>query len=59
LSKSKRKVPGWIDEFRKRTRLIEAIAAAYEDDCDCRVCQLLREIGEDLGEVVMRGGGRS
>ena len=59
MSKPKSRVPEWIREYRRRTMLIEAIAKAYEIECDCEVCQMIREVGDELGEVFLGGGSRS
>jgi len=40
--------PAWIAEFRRRMGMIEAISIAFEEDCDCRACNKLREIADEL-----------
>ena len=44
-------LPSWIQEFKRRTAIIDIIALAYESGCNCEVCQRLREIGEELGNL--------
>jgi len=48
-----KKIPSWLEEFKRRTLLISAIEKAYTNDCDCEVCSILREAGETLGELFM------
>jgi len=50
------KLPSWIQEFKRRTAIIEVFAMAYENDCNCLVCERLREIGEDMGQMFIGGG---
>jgi len=45
------KRPEWLDEWRKRTRIIDIIEKAYASNCDCEVCQDVRELGEEMGEL--------
>jgi len=48
--------PAWIGEFKRRTAIIDIIALAYTHNCDCEVCQRLREVGEELGNLFMPSG---
>jgi len=50
------KIPSWIQEFKRRTMIIDVFAMAYENDCDCSVCQKLREICEDMGQWFIGSG---
>jgi len=43
--------PEWVQEYRRRTKLIDIIAGVFEYDCDCRTCEQLREIAGDLGAI--------
>jgi len=45
------KRPEWLQDWRKRTRIIDVIEKAYESECDCDVCKLVREMGEEMGEL--------
>jgi len=53
VRKAQADMPGWIKEFRRRTALIEVISKAYENSCECEVCTMLRQIGNDLGNMFM------
>lgn len=43
--------PAWLEDWRKRTRIINIIEKAYENNCNCSVCELVRELGEEMGEL--------
>ena len=43
--------PEWLQDWRKRTRIIDIIEKAYESNCNCEVCQDVREMGEEMGEL--------
>jgi len=55
MSKKVASPPQWISEFKRRTAIIDIIALAYENECRCDVCQRLRDIGHELGELFMPG----
>jgi len=44
--------PTWLVEFRRRMALFDIIEMAYEDGCNCPVCEKIREFGEELGQVL-------
>jgi len=48
--------PKWLNEYRRRTSLIETIDKAFQIDCNCEVCVALREAAKDLGELFVPGG---
>jgi len=35
--------PDWILEGRKAVLIYDILAAAYEENCDCLTCQLIRQ----------------
>jgi len=43
--------PEWLKKFKKQIALIEAIDKAYEINCNCAVCQMLRKIGQEMEEI--------
>jgi len=43
--------PEWLVDFKRRIALIDIIESAFEDNCDCRVCNELRLVAEDLGKI--------
>jgi len=45
--------PKWLDEWRKRTRIIQIIEKSYELGCDCEVCKELRSLGVEM-EALMQ-----
>lgn len=46
--------PKWLDEFRKRTQLIDVIDAAFDEDVsDAEVRKLLRDAAQGLGDLFM------
>jgi len=45
--------PKWLVNFRKQTELIDVIDLAYSENCECNVCQRLRKVAIDLGELFM------
>jgi len=50
---SKRKAaekPQWLRDFRRRIALIEVMELAFDLECDCEVCQRLRNIAREMGE---------
>jgi len=53
MSKKVSSPPTWISEFKRRTAIIDIIALAYENECTCDVCQRLRDVGHELGELFM------
>ena len=42
------KKPKWLEEWKRRTRIINIIELAFETDCDCPVCEAVRELGEEM-----------
>jgi len=42
------KKPKWLEEWRKRTRIINIMELAYETDCDCPVCKALRQLANEM-----------
>ena len=42
--------PAWLKEFRRRVALIEIIDLAFELQCNCEVCQRLRNLAREMGE---------
>jgi len=42
------KKPKWLEEWKRRTRIINIIELAFETDCDCEVCRAVRELGEEM-----------
>lgn len=49
--------PPWLDEFRKRTQLIDVIDAAFDKDVsDAEVRKLLRDAAQGLGDLFMPEG---
>jgi len=50
---SKRYVkPKWIEEWRRRTRIISIIELAFEHSCDCEVCKELRDLGMEMEDMM-------
>jgi len=48
-----KELPEWIKEFRRRTRIIEIIAKAYDPDVsDAEIREELINIGEEWGEMM-------
>jgi len=43
--------PEWVQEYKRRTKLIDIIAEVFEYDCDCKTCEALREIAGELGNI--------
>jgi len=56
MSKKVASPPQWISEFKRRTAIIDIIASAYENQCSCDVCERLRDVWHELGELFMPGG---
>jgi len=50
---SKSSKPEWLEEFRRRTRIINIIERAFDDNCDCEVCRKLRDIAFELADLFM------
>lgn len=49
--------PAWLDEFRRRTLLIDVIDEAFDPDVnDKTVRDHLREAAKDLGDLFMPEG---
>jgi len=44
--------PKWIEEWRKRTRIINIIEQAFELGCDCEVCEELRDLGMEMEDMM-------
>jgi len=42
------KKPKWLEEWKRRTRIINIIELAFETDCDCPVCEAVRELGQEM-----------
>jgi len=42
------KKPKWLEEWKRRTRIINIIELAFETDCNCPVCEAVRELGEEM-----------
>jgi hypothetical protein len=45
--------PPWLDEFKRKTAIIDIIALAFDGGCDCPACQALRDTSADLGELFL------
>jgi len=43
--------PDWILDFKRRIALINLIDRSFDLDCDCEICQGLRSIAKDMGEI--------
>jgi len=50
---SKISKPEWLEEFRRRTRIINIIERAFDNNCDCEVCRELRDIAFELADLFM------
>ena len=51
------KRPVWLDEFRRRTQLIDVIDEAFDPTVDDKtVREHLKEAAQDLGELFMGPG---
>jgi len=37
------KMPDWIVEGRRAVLIYDILAAAFEENCDCSTCQLIRQ----------------
>jgi len=48
LSRKSLKKPKWLEEWKRRTRIINIIELAFETDCDCEVCEAVRELGQEM-----------
>jgi len=48
VSKRSFKKPKWLEEWKRRTRIINIIELAFETDCDCPVCEAVRELGQEM-----------
>jgi len=46
------KKPKWLEEWKRRTRIINIIELAFETDCDCPVCEAVRELGEEMESLM-------
>jgi len=44
--------PKWLEEWRRRTKIISIIERAFELGCDCEVCQMLRELGIEMEDMM-------
>ena len=42
------KKPKWLEEWKRRTRIINIIELAFETNCDCEVCRAVRQLGEEM-----------
>jgi len=42
------KKPKWLEEWKRRTRIINIIELAFDVDCDCPVCEAVRELGQEM-----------
>jgi len=52
LSKKGLKKPKWLEEWKRRTRIINIIELAFETDCDCEVCRAVRELGQEMEGLI-------
>jgi hypothetical protein len=43
-------MPRWLDEYRKRAKLMDILVKAFETNCDCEVCKMLREWAMELDQ---------
>ena len=51
------KKPAWLDEFRRRTLLIDVIDEAFDSTVDDKtVREHLKEAAQDLGDLFMAAG---
>jgi len=44
------KKPEWLVDFKRRIALIEIIDRCFEIDCNCEICQKLREFSREMGK---------
>jgi hypothetical protein len=47
------KKPPWLEEYKRKTSIIDLFNLAFDTDCNCPVCEGLRRISGDLGELFM------
>jgi len=45
-------MPRWLVEYKKRARVMDILALAFETDCDCEVCKELRKWAMELDEEI-------
>ncbi|MEM5844524.1 MAG: hypothetical protein QW841_04760 [Candidatus Aenigmatarchaeota archaeon] len=43
-------IPNWLKESLKNTLLFEFMVRAFEEKCDCKICQDLRETAKSYQE---------
>jgi len=43
--------PEWIKDFKRRIALINLIDRSFDIDCGCEICDGLRSIAKDMGEI--------
>ncbi|RLI40205.1 hypothetical protein DRO59_09820 [Candidatus Bathyarchaeota archaeon] len=42
------KKPKWLEEWRRRTRIINIMELAFNCGCDCEVCKALRQLAQEM-----------
>jgi hypothetical protein len=47
------KKPPWLEEFKRKTSIIDLLNMAWDTDCSCPVCAGLRATSGDLGTLFM------
>ena len=52
LAKKGLSKPKWLEEWKRRTRIINIIELAFETDCDCEVCRAVRQLGEEMENLM-------
>lgn len=58
MSKKRERKPEWLAEIKKRMSLVEVLDMAWSSEyTDKQVRQALKDITEDLGDVMKASGG--
>ena len=52
MSSRKHVKPQWLEEWRRRTKIISIIERAFEIDCDCEICEAVRELGMEMEDMM-------
>jgi len=45
--------PAWLLKYKKMVKIFDIINMAFEDDCNCRACNELKEYSKDLEQEML------
>jgi len=48
----KEEIPTWLRESLRNTLLVEFMFKAFEEKCDCKICQELRRLAKDYQNFI-------